>query len=133
MYKKGFELVDFEILEPCKRFHSKDNLHPSSYRLVWADAIYVRNPYDFEHPRALQKGLLLGCLGYSDLALYILKNIKYLKSSEYLELEKLIFLLKKPKSNKGKIRYFIEKLFGLIIKPYDWRKGKQVASTKLVS
>jgi len=131
LYLNGFELVDFEILEPCKRFHARADLPPSSYRLVWADAIFVRNPYNFKDPRALQKAIILGSLGYSDLAIYIIKNIDYLDQKDFILLEKFILSFKIPRTFKGKFRFFVEKYFGLIIKLYDWKKGKQVTSRKL--
>ena len=130
LYLNGFELVDFEIMEPCKRFHARADLPPSSYRLVWSDAIFVRDPYNFKDPRALQKAMILGSLGYSDLSIYIIKNIDYINQEDFLLLEKFILSFKIPRTLKGKLRFFVEKYFGLIIKLYDWKKGKQVASTK---
>ena len=58
LMSKGFELVDVRSVPACRRFHARPDLPPSSYRLVWGDAIYARNPADAEKPRALQQG---GC------------------------------------------------------------------------
>jgi hypothetical protein len=60
---RGFEFVDFEVLPSCRRFHCFPRLHPRSYRLVWADMILVRKPYDVSDSRAVAKALVLAALG----------------------------------------------------------------------
>ena len=54
------------------------------------DAVFVRQPYAFGEPRALHRALMLAALGYSDLAIYIIRNIQHLSHLERLKIEKVL-------------------------------------------
>lgn len=79
MANNDFELLDIRSVPECRRFHFDPDLPKDSYRLVWADAIFVRRPYDFEKLGSFQQSVVLAELGYLDLALFILENIRTIR------------------------------------------------------
>ncbi len=72
----GFELVDIDFTEPCRRFHVNPDLE-GKYRLVWADAVFYRK----ECARRKEQALVLGELGYQDLAIHLDPQLKYPEKS----------------------------------------------------
>ncbi len=73
----GFEMVDLQFSEPCRRFHVAPDLADTTYRLVWGDAIFYRT----ECERRREQALVLGELGYRDLAMWLDKRLSYPKKS----------------------------------------------------
>ncbi len=73
----GFEMVDLQFSEPCRRFHVAPDLADTTYRLVWGDAIFYRS----ECERRREQALVLGELGYRDLAMFLDKRLSYPKKS----------------------------------------------------
>lgn len=71
---EGFDLIDLQWTDPCRRYHFSPSLPRSSYRLVWGDAIFAHRPLA-EGPRKMEQALVLAELGYTDLALYMLSRI----------------------------------------------------------
>jgi len=127
LYDNGFELIDFQWSDPCRRFHYREDLEPNAYRLIWADAIFARRPYDFNKPRLLAQAIILAEMGYKDLALYQIINSK-LSLNEKKVLEKY-YLTCPPKTIKRRIKDFIAKNYHLKIERYNFIK-KQVKSVK---
>ena len=128
LLSKGFELVDLRWVPACRRFHSRPDLPPTAYRLVWGDAIYARKPAEATKPRALQQGLVLAGLGYADLAIDLFDRNPKLCQTQKKELEKFARWVVEPKSLMGKWKRFIERSLGLVIQLYDWKRGHQVNS-----
>jgi FkbM family methyltransferase len=130
LYQHDFELINLEWTEPCKRFHARSDLHRDSYRLVWGDAIFARTCYDFRKERLLPQALILAEMGYTDIAIYQIRNSPLLKSREKILIEN--YYVKKSNNRaftfKGKIREFIESKFSVEIKRVD--NEKQVVSMK---
>ena len=124
---QGFEFVDFEISPSCRRFHRFPRLHPRGYRLVWADMILVRKPYDAGDPRSIVKALVLSALGYADLAAYIISNAVPDDAALQGRLTAAALQLAKPRTQQGRLREFLERRLGLLIGRYHWKKGHQVA------
>jgi FkbM family methyltransferase len=127
----GFELVDLQSTPSCRRFHARSNLPPSAYRLVWGDAIFARRPDDATKPRALQQALVLAGLGYADMAIDLFERIPGLSLQEKNDLESFARSAAEPQWVSGKIRRVLERVFGLLIQRYDWRRGHQVRSLKV--
>ena len=125
--KNGFELIDFQVSESCKRYHSRSDLNPNSYRIVWGDAIYINSPYDFNKERAFQSSIILATLGYCDLALYILNNIPTIPKKDKKYIEKIFLKMSNKNSLKQFFKSRFEKLTNTIVKGgYNWRTGKKV-------
>lgn len=119
----GFQFVDLQVHDSCRRFHSQENLEPTAYRLIWGDGIFVRSPYDFNDKNSAYKALVLADLGYRDLAIYIAENCQFNRKSELLA-----FIKDRPKA-KGLLRNLnrmIQKLTGFYIRRDPTHKGKQV-------
>lgn len=127
---KGFELVDIAWSHPCRRFHALDRLPPEAYRLVWADAVFVNRPYDTSRQRGLQQAVVLGALGYADLAVYLLRRQTNLSEAKRAAAERFVLAQLRPKTWRGRVRRVLEKLLGASITRYDWRQGKQVPSLR---
>ena len=130
LFKLGFELIDIQHSQSCKRFQYDPYLPPEAYRLIWGDAVFVHRPYDFNAPRAIQKALVLGAMGYVDPALYILSNLPSLDDRTAKELELFLRDTLKPPTWKSKVRRFVEKNLGLEISRYNWHVGKQIISRR---
>ncbi len=75
--ENGFEMVDLQFSEPCRRFHVAPDLADTTYRLVWGDAIFYRTVCE----RRREQALVLGELGYRDLAMFLDKRLSYPKKS----------------------------------------------------
>ncbi len=73
--KQGFQFIDLQWTHPCRRYHFSPNLPPESYRLVWGDAIFAYDPFNFSGKRKLEQAMILAELGYLDLALYMISNL----------------------------------------------------------
>lgn len=131
LVSKGFELVDIKSTPSCRRFHARPDLPPSAYRLIWGDAIFVRKPADANKPRALQQGLVLAGLGYADMAIDLFDRNLNIDNSQKRQLEIFARLAAEPQYCVGKWKRFLERMFGLILHRYDWRRGHQVRSLKL--
>lgn len=71
-HEQGFEVIDLEHVNPCRRFHVDPHLPPESYRLVWADLV-VMNPVAVAK-RPLHACLVMSALGYHDVALHLLEK-----------------------------------------------------------
>lgn len=71
----GFQFIDLQWTHPCRRYHFSPHLPLDSYRLVWGDAIFAYDPFNFSGERKLEQAIILAELGYLDLALYIISNI----------------------------------------------------------
>ena len=128
--ENGFEFVDFQIAPACRRFHRFPRVDPRSYRLVWADMIMVRAPYDAGDPRAFAKAFVLAGLGYPDLASYIVDRA-FPDDRRLVEAFKTASLeLAAPQRLAGKLRQIVERRLGILISRYNWRQGQQVASRK---
>ena len=127
---RGFELIDLRSNPTCRRFHSRADLPPSAYRLVWGDAIYVRRPHEASKPRALHQGLVLAGMGYADLAIDLFNRNPLLSEKQKTELEAFSRWAAEPHWLTGRIKRVIERAFGLLISRYHWRQGHQVASRK---
>jgi len=112
VYNHGFELIDLQWTEPCRRFHARSDLEGNNYRLIWADAVYARRIYDFNKPRLLPQAIILGEMGYRDLAIYQIRNSPKLNENEKNILEKY-FSTMHSTTLKGKIKDFLKKKFSL--------------------
>lgn len=130
LHSRGFELIDFRFDPTCRRFHSRPDLPPSSYRLVWGDAIYAYKPYDVRKRRALEQGLILSGLGYADVAIDIFDRHPDVTSSLSASLEKFARAAAEPHSLLGRAKRYLERTFGLVMHRYSWRRGHQVNSMK---
>jgi FkbM family methyltransferase len=80
--RQGFQFVDLQWTHPCRRYHFSPYLPLDSYRLVWGDAIFAYDPFNFSGERKLEQAIILAELGYLDLALYIISNIPSLASED---------------------------------------------------
>lgn len=131
LYQHGFELINIEWTEPCKRFHARPDLHPDNYRLIWANAVFAHSVYDFQKKRLLPQAMVLGEMGYTDIAIYQIRNSPQLDSGEKLRLEN--YFVKRCSTGattlKGKVREFIERLFSVEIKR-KVKRNKQVVSMR---
>lgn len=127
---QGFELVDLRSNPTCRRFHARDDLPPSAYRMVWGDAFYARQLDDASKPRSLQQGLVLAGLGYADIAIDLFQRNPAMSKKQKFDLEKFARWAAEPHWATGRIRRFFERTFGLLIQRYHWRDGHQVVSRK---
>lgn len=130
LVQRGFEFVDLAAADACRRFHSRADLDPSAYRLVWGDAIFVRRPYEFGDPRALHRALMLAALGYADLAIYMVRNIPALSTATRQKVEAALAAPQPPASFLGATRRKLERMFGLRISRHCWAAGKQVVASE---
>jgi len=130
MHKHGFELIDIEAVPATRRFHRFANLRPSAYRLVWADMIFCRVPTDPSDPRAIAKAIVLGSLGYADLASYVFELATHSDAALQQEFDAFCLAQLKPRTTAARIRNFVERVLGLLMIRYDWRRGQQVRSAK---
>lgn len=128
LLSKGFELVDIQSTPSCRRFHARPDLPPSAYRLVWGDAIYARKPADASKPRALQQGLVLAGLGYADMAIDLFDRNPILDKLQKRQLENYARWAAEPQWRTGKWKRILERMLGLIVHRYDWKRGHQVRS-----
>jgi FkbM family methyltransferase len=78
----GFQFIDLQWTHPCRRYHFSPHLPLDSYRLVWGDAIFAYDPFNFSGERKLEQAIILAELGYLDLALYMISNIPSLASQD---------------------------------------------------
>lgn len=129
LLSKGFELVDVRWVPSCRRFHARPDLPPSAYRLVWGDAVYARKPADASKPRALQQGLVLAGLGYADMAIDLFDRNPALSKEQKQQLENYARWAAEPQWRTGKWRRAVERMLGLIMHRYDWKRGHQVRSS----
>lgn len=127
---QGFELVDLRSNPTCRRFHARDDLPPSAYRMVWGDAFYARQLCDAAKPRSLQQALILAGLGYADIAIDLFQRNPAISAKQKLDLESFARWAAEPHWATGRIRRFFERTFGLLIQRYKWRDGHQVVSKK---
>jgi len=93
LHSLGFALIDLTWSEPCRRFQARPDLKSDSYRLVWGDGIFAQTPHDFKKPHLLKQALILGKLGYRDLAIYQVQNHPGLKPEAKKMLEDYFFAL----------------------------------------
>lgn len=128
LVSKGFELVDVRWVPSCRRFHARPDLPPSAYRLVWGDAIYARKPADASKPRALQQGLVLAGLGYADMAIDLFDRSPNLDKAQRQQLENYARWAAEPQWRTGKWKRMLERMLGLMMHRYDWKRGHQVRS-----
>lgn len=128
LLSRGFELIDIRWVPSCRRFHARPDLPPSAYRLVWGDAIYARKPADACKPRALQQGLVLAGLGYADMAIDLFDRNPVLSQAQREQLESYARWAAEPQWRTGKWKRVVERIFGLIMHRYDWKRGHQVGS-----
>ena len=112
LYKHGFELIDLQWSEACKRFHARSDLGPDAYRLVWGDAVFVRTPLDFSKERLFSQSIVLAEMGYRDLAIYQIRNNPRLNQLEKENLEHLYSDQYKQSTLKRRLRDFIVIYFG---------------------
>jgi len=127
---KDFELIDIEVVPACRRFHHFSRLRPSAYRLVWADLVMVRSPFDTSDSRLIAKAAVLAAMGYTDISCYMVRlahgeNEAFCKAFERMALDML-----KPKTWKSRFRSFLERKLGLLVSRYNWRTGQQVESLR---
>lgn len=88
LHDQGFELINIEWSDPCRRFHARPDLPSSSYRLVWGDAVFARTPYDVSKPRSLHQAIMLAEMGYTDLGIYLIRQANQLAEDEKQSLER---------------------------------------------
>lgn len=127
---EGFEFIDLRSNPTCRRFHARDDLPPSAYRMVWGDAFYARRLEDASKPRSLQQGLILAGLGYADIAIDLFHRNPTLSAKQKINLEGFARWAAEPHWSTGRLRRLLERTFGLLIQRYNWRHGHQVASRK---
>ncbi|EKV26050.1 methyltransferase FkbM family [Caenispirillum salinarum AK4] len=127
---RSFELVDIEISPSCRRFHRFDRLRPSAYRLVWADLIMVRAPYDADDPRALAKATVLAALGYADLASHIVRIAHPSDPVLCDAFDAMALDLLRPAHRMGRLRDVLERSLGILMSRYHWRRGHQLKSLR---
>lgn len=125
---RGFELIDICWTAPCRRFHAVDDLPATAYRLVWGDAIFARSPHGPPHRRRLQQALILGGLGYADLAIDMTRRYGNLAAGTQQELERQFRAWVSPRSLRGRLKRVVERWLGISLTRFDWRRGQQVAS-----
>lgn len=97
MADQGFDLIDLQSTDACRRYHVDPGLDPRSYRLVWGDAIFARS-LTLDRPRALEQGLVLAELGYVDVALHLFENGAGLAADVRAELSRFYRLRRPPAS-----------------------------------
>lgn len=128
LHKHGFEFLDLQWSEPCKRFHARSDLGPDAYRLIWGDAVFVRTPYDFQKERLLPQAIVLGEMGYRDLAIYQIRNSPRLSKQDKQKLEDFYVQRSFQPNFKRRIRELFIKKFGIKIDRCGF--DKQVVSMK---
>lgn len=128
LHQHGFEFLDLQWSEPCKRFHARSDLGPDAYRLIWGDAVFVRTPYDFQKERLLPQAIVLGEMGYRDLAIYQIRNSPRLSRQDKQKLEDFYVQRSFQPNFKRRIREFFIKKFGIKIDRCGF--DKQVISMK---
>ncbi len=79
---QGFQLIDLQWTDACRRYHFSADLPRESYRLVWADAIFAYDPLNVSKPRTLEQAMILVELGYVDLGLYIISRLPSLAEAD---------------------------------------------------
>ncbi len=119
---KGFQLLDLQWTHACRRFHFSPDLPPNSYRLVWGDAFFARNPFDFAAPRKLEQAIVLAELGYLDLALYIIDNLPTLAPADKQALLNF-YQYTSPPTLKGHLKGLVKKY---VLRRPDAKPSKQV-------
>ncbi len=124
---RGFQLVDIQWTHPCRRYHFSPYLSLDSYRLVWGDAIFAYDPFNFVGERKLEQGVILAELGYLDLGLYIIENVPSI-TSEHRKV--LIDFYQKPKQSPS--RSAIKRLLKRYI-PASWIEAYRVLKQSRVS
>ena len=128
MADNGFEFVDLQSNPTCRRFHARDDLPPSAYRMVWGDAIFARRLDDANKARAVEQGLALAGLGYADLAIDLWSRCSRVTEEQLSSLEAFARWAAEPHYASGRIRRMMERMFGVLLQRYDWRRGHQVVS-----
>lgn len=98
--ESGFELIDLQWTDPCRRYHFSPSLERSAYRLVWADAVFAYRPSG-AGTRKLEQALVLAELGYTDLALYILSWVDSVDPGAIGRLIEIYQLRRPPASGSG--------------------------------
>lgn len=131
LHSHGFELIDIRSTPSCRRFHSRSDLPPSAYRLVWGDAIFARRPDDVNKPRSLQQGLILAALGYADIAIDLFDRNGEVSVEQKRQLEIFARKAAAPYWLTGRIRNVLERTFNVLLQRYNWKKGHQVKSLKI--
>jgi hypothetical protein len=111
----GFQFVDLQSSNPCRRFHFSPLLPFESYRLIWGDAVFARAPFDFSGPRKREQALVLAEMGYLDLALYIIENAPAFSGAERAALLEFYQRPKEPVGNSSLARWFKKVLPGRVV------------------
>jgi hypothetical protein len=109
----GFQFVDLQWTHPCRRYHFSPHLPLDSYRLVWGDAIFAYDSFNFSGERKLEQAIILAELGYLDLALYMISNIPSLALEDK---EALLEFYQRIRWPEG--RWPIERFLKMLLKTY---------------
>ena len=110
---QGFQFIDLQWTHPCRRYHFSPHLPMESYRLVWGDAIFAYDPFNFSGERKLEQAIVLAELGYLDLALYMISNIPSLAPEDK---EALLEFYQRIRWPEGRSQ--IERLLKMVLKTY---------------